>query len=363
MKLFSCQNCARIVYFENDHCENCQTRLGYLPDLQTLSAITPSGDAFLAMADPEGRYRPCANAEHEACNWMVRSDEPGAFCVACRHNRTVPDLSVEENLHRWRKIELAKHHLFYTLLRLGLRPANREDAPDSGLAFDFLSDAGEIAAPVLTGHDHGLITLNLIEADDGEREQIRQKMGEPYRTLLGHLRHEVGHYFWEELVERGDRAAAFRACFGDERTDYAAALQAYYTNGPTMDWQSNFVSAYASSHPWEDFAETWAHYFHIVDTLEMAGAFGLRVRPNVPASVSPEAELDAAAAELDDINALIDLWLPVTFAVNSINRCMGQPDLYPFILTPSVIAKLGFIHDLVHGRLPTKGMHGVPAIT
>src|SRR5665213_2702877 len=151
MKLFSSQNCTHIAYFENDHCENCQTRLGYLPDLQTPSAITPRGDTFVAMVDPQGRYRPCANAAHQACNWMVRADDAGVFCLACRHNRTVPDLSVEENLRRWRKIELAKHHLFYTLMRLGLRPANREDAPEFGLAFDFLSDAGNVAAPVMTG--------------------------------------------------------------------------------------------------------------------------------------------------------------------------------------------------------------------
>jgi len=327
-----------------------------------MSVISPRGGTLVAMADPKARYQACANAEYGVCNWLVRADSEAKFCIACQHNRTVPDLSVEDNIRRWRKIELAKHHLFYTLIRLGLRPANREDEPESGLAFDFLNDTAGSAAPVLTGHDRGLITLNVIEADDGERERIRQEMGEPYRTLLGHLRHEVGHYFWQELVERAGRQDAFRECFGDERADYNAALTAHYANGPTTDWQNNFVSAYASAHPWEDFAETWAHYLHIVDTLEMASAFGLRVQPKVPVRSRPHADLAQTSPASDDIQALIDLWLPVTIAVNSINRCMGQPDLYPFILTPAVIAKLGFIHDLIYGRLPAQSGSDMTAV-
>ncbi len=351
MKLFACQNCSHMLFFYNDHCERCKHQLGYIPALTTLSAIETDGAVWRALAAPQGGYRACANAAYGACNWLIDADCDEPLCTACRHNRLVPDLSIEENVVRWRKIELAKHHLFYTLLRLGLNLANRADEPETGLAFDFLTETPAQTAPVMTGHEHGIITLNLVEADDGLREQLRQQMGEPYRTLLGHFRHEVGHYFWDVLVDRGGRLTAFRACFGDERPDYEDALKSYYATGPVANWQKNFVSAYSSSHPWEDFAETWAHYLHIVDTLEMAGAFGLRIRPSVEVSAEAAAELDATSADADDIHRLIDAWLPVTFAVNSLNRCMGQPDLYPFVLSEAVIAKLGFIHDLVRGRV------------
>lgn len=349
MRLFACQNCAQMVYFDNDHCERCKKRLGYIPTIAEISVVEPEGEEWRALAEPQGRYRFCDNAAWGACNWLVDPDGGETFCAACRHNRVVPDLSIEENRLRWRKIEQAKHHLFYSLLRLGLPLANRVDEPETGLAFDFLTEIPERTGPVMTGHDNGIITINLAEADDGIREQLRQQMGEPYRTLLGHFRHEVGHYFWDVLVDRGRKLDEFRACFGDERPEYDVALKNYYSNGPAPNWQDNFVSAYASSHPWEDFAETWAHYLHIVDTLEMAGAFGLSIRPAIDASTDAHADLDEAAAEADDIHALIDAWLPVTFAVNSLNRCMGQPDLYPFVLSEAVIGKLGFIHELVRG--------------
>jgi hypothetical protein len=351
MKLFSCQNCSQMLYFENDHCEHCKKQLGYIPETATLAVVEPDGTERRAFAEPDQRYRFCDNAAFGACNWLIHAGSDATLCAACRHNRVVPDLSIEENVRRWRKIEFAKHRLFYTLMRLGLPLANRSDEPETGLAFDFLAETPSQSEPVMTGHDNGVITLNLAEADDGYREQLRQRMGEPYRTLLGHFRHEVGHYFWDVLVDRGGRLEAFRACFGDERPDYGEALKHYYAAGPAANWQENFVSAYASSHPWEDFAETWAHYLHIVDTLEMAGAFGMRIRPTIEVSAEAEAELDETAAEADDIHALIDAWLPVTFAVNSLNRCMGQPDLYPFVLSEPVIGKLGFIHGLVRGEI------------
>ena len=354
MKLFVCQNCAQLLYFENDRCENCGKQLGYLPDVQELSVIDPAGDRYTAMAAPDSVYRPCANAVHNACNWMVRDDEEGGYCLACRHNHTVPDLTIGANLTRWRKVQQATHHLFYGLVRLGLIAVASRDEADFRLAFDILADDGDPAHRILTGHEHGLITLNLIEADDAARERMRQEMGEPYRTLLGHFRHESGHFFEEALVERGGHLAGCRAVFGDDTLDYAEALAAHYQNGPPADWGMHFVSAYASSHPQEDFAETWAHYLHIVDTLEMAGSFGLRVRPNLRLNAAVEtAPVNKPAGDLS-IEDLIEAWLPITFAVNSLNRCMGQQDLYPFVLAPAVIAKLGFMHDLVHGKLPAE---------
>jgi hypothetical protein len=215
------------------------------------------------------------------------------------------------------------------------------------LVFDFLAeDPG--TPKVLTGHENGLITLNINEADDAQREKIRKQMGEPYRTLLGHFRHEVGHYFWDVLVRDGGHLAECREVFGDETADYNDALKVHYAEGPMANWQEHFISAYATSHPWEDFAETWAHYLHIVDTLETAHAFGMRIRPRVVKSPELQAVMDFDPYQARDFDTIIEAWLPLTFAMNSLSRSMGQADLYPFILSSDAIRKLGFIHKLVH---------------
>ena len=349
MKLFECQNCGQPLYFENTSCESCGLRLGYLAERETITALEEVDGAWRALAAPAEQYRFCANVEHNVCNWLVAADDAEAFCAACRHNRTIPDLTSPENLGHWRKIEFAKRRLFYSLLRLRLPLETRAEDPN-GLAFDFLSTpvgASAEQAPILTGHASGLITLNAAEADAPERERQRKSMGEPYRTLLGHFRHEIAHYYWDRLVADSPAIDEFRRLFGDERDDYGAALQRHYANGPAPDWADRFVTAYASSHPWEDFAETWAHYFHMVDTLETAFAFGLRLRPKVAkgADLAAAIDFDPYVAEMDRI---IDAWLPLTFAVNSINRSMGQPDLYPFVIPPPVIWKLTFIHDRIH---------------
>jgi hypothetical protein len=235
------------------------------------------------------------------------------------------------------------------------------------LAFDFLSSGPtpSAAPPVLTGHADGLITLNLAEADDAERERQRHQMGEPYRTLLGHFRHEIAHYYWSRLIARSDRLDEFRNIFGDERKDYGTALQQHYANGPPPDWHEHYVTSYASSHPWEDFAETWAHYFHMVDTLETAAAFGITVHAKLAksADLATKIDFDAYRAEMDRI---IAAWLPLTFAVNSINRSMGLTDLYPFILTPAVILKLTFVHDRIRAQntrrnAPTRALQAMIA--
>jgi hypothetical protein len=200
----------------------------------------------------------------------------------------------------------------------------------------------------MTGHDNGTITIALDEADDAKREQIRTEMGEPYRTLLGHFRHEVGHYFWSVLVRDRGKLDSFRQVFGPEDQDYNAALQAHYSNGPPADWQNRFVTAYASTHPWEDFAETWAHYLHIVDTLETAQSFGIKVQ----SPANKEAAVDFDPHNAPAIDRLIEAWLPLCFAVNSLNRSMGSADLYPFVLAPDAIAKLGYVHDLIHQAHP-----------
>jgi hypothetical protein len=365
MKLFECQHCGFALYFENVRCESCGMSLGYLPERETVTALEPDNGNWKALAEPRGRYRSCANTQHGVCNWLVPADSPDAFCLACRHNRTIPDLSQPDNLKNWQKIEIAKHRLIYTLLKLKLPLVTKAEDPD-GLAFDFLASPAEgshTMAPVMTGHDNGLITINLAEADDSERERQRRQMGEPYRTLLGHFRHEIAHYYWDRLVANTPAIDEFRQIFGDEREDYGAALQRHYASGPPADWHEHFVTAYASTHPWEDFAETWAHYFHMVDTLETAAAFGLRVRPKVSPELAAVIDFDPHSATMERI---IDAWLPLAFASNSINRSMGLPDLYPFVLTPPVIVKLTYIHERIRasrGREPVdKGTGALRAV-
>ena len=368
MKLFECQHCGQLLYFENTRCESCGRRLGYLPARETVTAVEPDGKLWRALAEPKGRYKFCANSAHDACNWLIGAKNADEFCAACRHNRIIPDLDNLENVARWQKIEVAKHRLFYTILKLRLPLTTRTEDPEDGLAFDFLApDApapGHLAAPVMTGHANGLITLSIAEADDVERERQRTQMGEPYRTLLGHFRHEIAHYYWDRLIANSPSIDEFRKIFGDEREDYGGALQRHYANGPLSDWPEHYVTAYASSHPWEDFAETWAHYFHMVDTLETARAFGLSVNPRV----SKGADL-ATTIDFDPHNStmerIIESWLPLTFAVNSINRSMGLSDLYPFVLPPPVIVKLTFLHDRIHAQgrrpLPHSGLRAIVA--
>ncbi len=347
MKIFACQHCRQPLYFENTSCLSCARRLGYVPEIAQISALEPDGDAWRALAEPADRMRFCANAEFDACNWLLPADSGDTLCLACRHNRTVPDLSDAQNRARWQRLERAKHHLFYSLLRFRLPLRTRSEAPRDGLAFDILAEEGQ---KVTTGHDGGVITIALREADDAERERLRGELGEPYRTLLGHFRHEIGHYYWDRLVRDRGRIDAFRRTFGDESRDYRSALQAHYAGGPPANWRDFFISGYASAHPWEDFAETWAHYFHIVDTLETGRAFGIKLQPRTRANLPSDAEVDFDPYRAEDLDWLIEAWLPLTFAVNALNRSMGQPDLYPFVLAPPIIDKLRFVHDLVRGR-------------
>ena len=237
-------------------------------------------------------------------------------------------------------------------MRWGLRAPNRIEDPSAGLAFDLLGDSVEADGSlkvVQTGHDDGVITLNIAEADDAERELRRSSMGETYRTLVGHFRHELGHYFWDRLVRDATDFTEFRTVFGDERQDYAAALKRHYECGPPADWQASFISAYATSHPWEDFAETWAHYLHMVDALETARSYGINVSasfrtPTKGVDLNFEPYAASSAAQL------VQAWVPLTVAINGVNRSMGQPDLYPFVLSPPVLGKLEYVHGLIHRR-------------
>ncbi len=347
MKLFRCDHCGNVLYFENTVCGQCGHALGYWHATNMLVSLEPDGDHFRAPPLPGQSFVYCANSQHGACNWLVEYNPGGEpFCRACRHNGVIPPMDNPENVAEWQVIERAKKRLFYSLLRLNLPIATRAEDPMHGLRFEFLADTGA-DKPVMTGHDSGIITLSLAEADDAERERRRAAMHEPYRTLLGHFRHEIGHYYWDLLVEPSPDLAAFRALFGDEQIDYAAALQRHYEQGAPPNWQQGYISAYATSHPWEDWAETFAHYLHIVDTTEMASAFGIRLAPKVDTSGELRTRIDFDPYTLDGIGELIDRWVPLSSLINNLNRAVGQHDAYPFVLTPGIVDKLGFIQRVL----------------
>ena len=302
-------------------------------------------------------YKSCLNrATPAACNWLIPADDAHDFCRACRLNRTIPDLtdpSQPDNGYLWGLVETAKRRLVSSLIILGLPVASKvtEDAV-RGLMFDLLR-APRGGLPVMTGHESGLITLNVDEADDATRELARKAMREPYRTLLGHFRHEVGHYYWDRLVAGTAWLDGFHQLFGDESADYAASLQRNYSEGPPPDWPQRFVSAYASSHPWEDWAECWAHYLHMRDAIDTARGFGLIASLQVdqadleftPFTLNALWQPDHPEAE--HFLAFLNHWNRLTLMLNQMSRSMGQPDFYPFTLPSAVLAKLQFIHLVV----------------
>jgi hypothetical protein len=301
-------------------------------------------------------YKRCANLATPArCNWLVPQHDPLKLCRACRLNRTIPDLAnpaQPDNGQLWGLIEMAKRRLVSSLILLGLPVASRiSEDPERGLMFDFLRSPPS-GPHILTGHDAGLITLNLDEADDAKREAVRKAMGEPYRTLLGHFRHEVGHYYWDRLVAGTAWMDGFHQLFGDETQDYAASLKRNYAQGPAPDWAQHFVSAYASCHPWEDWAECWAHYLHMRDGIDTALSLGLDLE---------RLDLEVTPFTLDELHqpqdpqaaqflAFVNHWTRLTTMLNEMSRSMGQPDFYPFALPAQAVAKLHFIHLLVVSR-------------
>jgi len=349
MKLFKCQSCSNLLYFENRTCQCCGSTTGYIPRLEVLSAVEPAGSNWIARADPGQLYRFCANWERHACNWLTEVGSATPYCRACQHNRTIPNVSNPAHHAMWIAMERAKRRLFYSLMKLALPLPLPGNPGVQALEFEFLTD--EPGKKVMTGHENGVITISLREADDAERERLRRGMGEPYRTLLGHFRHESGHFYWDALVQNGGHIDGFRAMFGDDRQIYDDKLKSYYASGPLKNWQQSFVSAYATMHPWEDFAETWAHYLHIVDTLEMAYAFGMTLSPRLAHDEALDANIQTNPYRAETIEELIDAWLPVSFAANNLNRTMGQPDLYPFIISKPVIEKLGYIHHLIRNQV------------
>lgn len=316
MRQLLCPHCRTATFFELGQCSACETPLAFNLRLFAFEALKS--------------VVPCANRTLIGCNWSV-VDHP--FCASCRLTRTIPNLGSNRNVMLWKRVETAKRRLVYDLARLGLPLAV---SSGQQISFDILSD--ETAGfPILTGHLAGLITLSLAEADDAERESRRVTFREPYRTLLGHFRHEVGHFYWEVLVGQTSLKSAFQLIFGYESRSYEEALNAYHARTDRSYDRQAFISEYATSHPWEDWAETFAHFLHIVATLDSAAA--------LPLSLDERSRQTLEDPYLEaDFEALLTSWNPVAYSINELNRSMGLNDAYPFQLTPAVRGKLHFVH-------------------
>ncbi|MCB0634117.1 MAG: putative zinc-binding peptidase [Saprospiraceae bacterium] len=350
MRIFQCGNCQFPIYFENTTCLNCGYALGYHSEYDMMVPLQRDHEHWTLIPADGQTYRYCANYQHDVCNWILPTGREQEFCEACALNRTIPHLNSEDNLTAWHQLEKAKHRLIYGLKQLGLPVVSKNEQAETGLAFDFLSDEKNEKGEknIKTGHANGLITINLAEADSVHREWIRRKLSEPYRTLIGHFRHEVGHYYWDRLVQPyPDEHAAFHRIFGDETQDYAQSLETYYQNGADPNWQQSYISQYATAHPWEDWAETWAHYLHVMDTVETAYSFGLSLHPSITYSDLLKSQATFDPHSETNFDRIIDAFISITFAINSFNRGMGLSDVYPFVIAPAVKEKLRFIHKLV----------------
>ncbi len=347
MRAFTCKQCHELAPFECFTCPRCGVALGFDPVSGTLELL--SGGAARAR---------CVQSDAAFCNWLLPASETGTKCRSCQLTRTpLPPKAHTEHRAAFAKAEMAKRRLMFQIGELGLPVVSREEDPDHGLAFDLLASDHR----VVTGHDNGVITIDLNETDDAFREQTRAQFREPYRTLLGHFRHEIGHYYWRQLIlGEAKRPGAggpslldeARALFGDERADYRAARENHYTHGPGRDWSDNHVSAYAAMHPLEDWAETFAHYLHIHDTVQTASSHGVLVTGPVDDRTGRRDPAKAAVPSEDTVweegfQAVIADWLPLTVALNALNRSLGKDDLYPFELSPAVVSKLAFVHKAI----------------
>jgi hypothetical protein len=336
MRDLICPNCGQHLAFENSVCLSCKRPVGFSLNDMAMLVIEEGPKAGKPGFVSADEFELCANLHLAKCNWLVVKDPVRRLCASCRLTRTRPDDANTTALDDFADAERAKRRLIAELFELRLPIVGREEDPDYGLAFDLLSSKQE---KVLTGHHNGVITLDLAEGDDVHREQLRIEMDEPYRTLLGHFRHEIGHYYFYRLVEPSQEyLQRFRELYGEPDADYQAAVDRHYREGASPAWEESFVSSYATMHAAEDWAETFAHYLHIRDALDTAAAFGF-----APANATYERRILGPSG----FDTIIEMWLPLSWGLNMVNRSMGHNDLYPFVLPVPVLDKMRFIHTII----------------
>jgi hypothetical protein len=293
----------------------------------------------------DGRtWFPCSNRDWR-CNWLVAEDAGAGRCFSCRLNRQRPDSSDTIALEKLADASQVKRRLLVQLAKLGI-PVEPFYEREGGLAFDLLSSySGQ--GRVTIGHANGVITIDLIETLDDYREAMRIRLREPYRTMLGHFRHEIGHYYQWILVEQTHWIDECRDLFGDERASYADALNRHYEQGAPDGWEASYISEYATMHPWEDFAESFAHYLHITDTLSTAAAGGLALQASRVDGLIDEDVVPRASYQGATMQEMLADWSWVSLLLNRVNHAMGRGDMYPFTLTEPVRTKLDFVHRVV----------------
>lgn len=378
MKTFKCSCKDRqILFFESSYCLACHRTVGlndWFDKVEPYDLDEESGQYYKA-SQPAVRYQKCDNrAKHKVCNGMVNLSayEPlngsdKMLCFACRFNETIPDLTVPAHIPLWKKMEAAKRRALYTLKELNLPLRNLRQDPKAGLSFSFTTDRDvndhfvsplEDKEPVFTGHASGHITINLAEANDVARSHTKLAMGEHYRTLLGHFRHELGHYYFDKLIlDSPEKHALCKRYFGDDDASYQDALARHYQEGAPKNWRNAFISEYATMHPYEDWAETWAHYMHIMDTLETAKNYS--ITGSTTGSIVDTDEVDSLNLPQESyffsgqtsITNILDTWIEFSVILNSLNRSMGMNDAYPFVLTKPVRTKLAFVHHAINHSL------------
>ena len=309
----------------------------------TSGAAVIDGQAWIA----------CTRGATLGCNWLVPEEQEfggqHGRCIAHSLIRREPEADDTIAVEKLKSTGFVLRRLIYQLIDIGL-PVDPYWRKDRGLAFDLLSSysGGE---RVVIGHANGVITIDLVESLDAYRESLRVHLGEPYRTMLGHFRHEVGHYYQNILVETDPGAARHldecREIFGDERADYQGEIARHYKFGAPPNWSDSYISEYATMHPWEDFAECFAHYLHITDIVDTSREAGLvlhadRVRFSVPRDIVPRTSYVDAPIE-----QLLDDWKWLSTFFNRVNAAMGKNPLYPFDIPSPVVRKLAFVQKLV----------------
>ena len=325
MKAYRCRTCDNTLHFENSVCVSCGTHLGFSREER---AIVPVDDEGLYVDSEGGEWHVCRNLPLSGCTWLTQ--ENGGQCFSCSLTRTRPNDEDAVGLANYPAAEKAKRRVLVELDALGFEVIGKDTDPENGLAFDLLSSVEE---NVTIGHANGLITIDLAESQAAHREKVREKLGEPYRTMLGHFRHEVGHYFEWQLVRGDELNERCRELFGDERIDYQGEIKRHYAEGPPEGWESSYISSYATMHPFEDFAESWAHYLHICDTISTASEYGLTT-------------VGTLSSFTNFRDVVVGIWMPLSVALNMINRSMGHDDLYPFVIPAPVLDKLDFVASL-----------------
>jgi len=348
MRLFKCDRGGRIVPFSAHRCQACDALLGYVTERRTIRVLLPTADpAVFATDDRDPPLWRCLNSAW-GCNWMLPAGSDTSWCRSCRLTRGRPDEADPDAVDAWMTAEAAKRRLVHQLDELALPIEFRSTTSPDGLTFDLVYVPGEGA---ITGHLDGVVTLDLAEADDRHRDGLRRRLREPFRTVIGHLRHEIGHHYWGRLVGRADDLDRFRRLFGDEREHYREAIERHYSAGDAAWDRTRYVTAYAASHPLEDWAETFAHYLHILDATDTAIAHEL-----IPPDSNQATATTLTSLALDDILAV---WRPVNTAVNAIAETVGAPAVYPFEPVGAVVDKLTFVHRRVAALTERHRFHAI----